>query len=91
MKRLSISTVLALLIVSTTARGDGLLFSYDGDILPGDAGSGWIIANACEPDCTRRLEAGHFLLEWGVMGDLVNYSHETAAPPDPPPPTLWIE
>ena len=76
MKRLSISTILALLTAITAANADGLLFTYDGDVLPGDPD--WIIGNACEPDCSRRLEAGHFLLEWGVMGDSVAYGHRIA-------------
>ena len=81
----SILFTLALMLTTTAARGDGLLFTFEGDMLPGDPGSDIIIANACESDCSRRLEDGHFLLEWGVMGDLVNYSHTIADIGETPP------
>ena len=88
----SILLTLALILMTTTARGDGLLFSYDGDVFPDDPTGGFEIFNACELDCSRRLENGHFVLEWGMMGDLVNYDHLIAEPGGAtPPPTLWIE
>jgi len=81
----------ASLFAPPAARADGLLFSYEGDILPGDPGSGFEIFNPCDGDCSRHLEDGHFVLEWGPMGNLVNYSREIARSPDVPPPTLWVE
>ena len=81
----------ALLSAVSAARADELIFGFDGDILPGDPGSDWIIANACAMGCSRRLENGHFLLERGVIGDLVKYSHTIASPGEPPPSTLWVE
>ena len=91
MTRRILSTTFALLLAATAARGDGLIFGYEGDILPDDPGSGLIVGNPCEPDCSRRLEDGHFLLEWGVMGDRVKYGKFMAEPPNSPLPTLWVE
>ncbi len=92
MTRRIFSTTFALLLAATAARGDGLLFSYEGDILPGDPGWGFTGSGSCEPDCSQRLEGGHFILEWGVMGDLVSYIHRIDEPGVvPPPPTLWVE
>jgi len=80
-----------LLIVTSATRGDGLLFSYEGDVLPGDPGTGLDVGNPCQPDCSRRLEDGHFILEWGEMGDYVLYSKTVAVPPTPAPDSLWVE
>jgi len=81
----------ASLFAPPTARADGLLFSYEGDTFPEDSGFG--IADYCSPDCSRSLENGYFVLEWGTMGDVVNYSHQFASSSGPPlpPPTLWVE
>ena len=86
-----LTAVLALTLLGSAARGDGLIFGFEGDVLPGGAGSDWVIANPCEPDCSRRLENGHLILEWGDMGDFVNYHLWIAQPPVAPPPTLWVE
>jgi len=75
----------------TAARGDGFIYGFEGDVLPGDPGSDWIVANPCEPGCSRRLESGCFVLEWGTQGDLVYYTHWIARPPDIPPSSLWVE
>jgi len=83
--------MLALLLTGSAARGDGLIHGFEGDVLPGEAGSEWDIADACEPDCSRRLDNGCFLLEWGETGDIVTYYHWIARPPDTPPPSLWVE
>jgi len=80
-----------LLLAATAARGDGFIYGFEGDVFPGEPGSGWTIINACEPDCSPRLEKGRFLLEWGAQGDFVNYGHWIARPPDSPPSSLWVE
>jgi len=90
MKR-TILLTLALISLTTTARGDAQLFSYDGDVFPDDPAGEFVVANACSLDCSRRLENGHFILEWGVMGDLVTYSNDVVPFGDPPPSTLWVE
>ncbi len=69
MTRRILSTTFALLLAATAARGDGLLFSYDGDVLPGDPGWVFPLFNPCEVDCSHRLENGHFLVEWGTSGE----------------------
>lgn len=83
MTRTVLTATFTLLLAATTTRGDGLLFGFDGDTLPG-SGSDWVIADACELDCSRRLEDGHFIMEWGVMGDFAGFSHTVAEPPTPP-------
>ncbi len=82
---------LVLLLTVTAARGDGLIYGFEGDVLPGEPDSEWNISNACEPGCSRRLENGCFLLEWGAQGDIVYYTHWIARPPDTPPSSLWVE
>ena len=68
------------------AHGDGLLFSYEGDVLLGDPGSGFEAFEPCDGGCSHRLEDGHFLLEWGEMGGTALYSNTVAGLGDPPPP-----
>jgi len=85
------SITLALLLTASAARGDGFIYGFEGDVLPGDPGSDWIIANPCEPDCSRRLEDGCFILEWGEQGDLVYYGYWIAQASDTPPSSLWVE
>ncbi len=79
-RRILSTLTLTLILLTTAARGDGLLFSYDGDVFPDDPAGGFTIANVCEPGCSRRVENGHFLLEWDEIGDLVNYDHLIGKP-----------
>jgi len=85
----TIAIVLAL--ATTIARGDGFIYGFEGDVLPGEVGSGWIVADPCELGCSRRLENGSFILEWGDQGDIVNYHHWIAQESETQPPSLWIE
>jgi len=87
----SVRHCLAALFLCATVRADGLLFSYDGDVLPGDPGFDWIVADPCDGFCSVRTESGRFLLEWGAQGNLANYHHWIAQAPDPRPDTLWVE
>ncbi len=84
-------TVFAMLLAAAAARGDGLIVNYEGDVMPDAPGAPFLEGNPCEPDCSRRLENGYFIMEWGVMGDFAGFSNSVAAPPTPPPDTLWVE
>lgn len=91
MKRRTCLITLALALATTIARGDGFIYGFEGDVLPGEVGSGWIVADPCELGCSRRLENGSFILEWGDQGDIVNYHHWIAQESETQPPSLWIE
>lgn len=90
MKRLVVP-IFAVLLFAFNAHADGLLFTYEGDILPGDPGSGFSVFDSCAGGCSRRLENGHFLLEWGIPANFANYNHLIAEPPNLPPESLWVE
>jgi len=84
--------MLAVCALAVTARADGILLNYEGDVLPGDSASGFdIVGNPCEPDCSEHLEDGHFVLEWGTMGDVVQYSRLISEDPEPAPESMWVE
>ena len=91
MRQWLIAICATLLVGAGSVRADGLLFSYDGDVLPGDPGFDWIVADACDGFCSVRTENGRFILEWGAQGNLVNYHHWIAQAPEPRPETLWVE
>jgi len=80
-----------LLTVTTAARGDGFVFGYEGDIVPEDPASELLVSDTCERDCSQRIEEGHFVLEWGTMGDKVSFVKFLPQAPNPPLPTFWAE
>ncbi len=82
---------IALFLVAGSVSADKVLYRYEGDVLPYADSPGWIIANPCEEPCTEFLEDGHYVLAWPEAGDLVNLDYEIAQPPDPAPPSLWVE
>jgi len=73
------------------AVADEVLHRYDGDVFPLDPITGWIPANLCDGPCTESLQDGHLVLEWDPFSNTVAYAFRIAEPPDPPPPTLWVE
>ena len=77
---------IALLWALPTAVADETLYRYEGDVLPYDESAGWLIADACEDECTESLEKGHFVLHWTEARDLVNNHYWIAQPPEEPPP-----
>lgn len=89
--RLYATFLLLALIIVSSARADGLLFSYDGNTLPGEPASGLQVDNPCEPDCSLSLADGYLVLEWGEMGERTSFSNTIAALPDSPPSSLWVE
>lgn len=85
-------SVLALLAAAGGVRGDDLLHRYDGDVLPYDPSTGWLIGNPCEDECSEHLENGHFVMEWtNPGGDIAYYHFSIAFAPEPLPPSLWVE
>jgi hypothetical protein len=75
-----------LAVAAMSARGDEVLYRYEGDVLPYDESAGWLIYNYCEDECNELLEDGHFVLFWPEAGDSANYSSRIAEPPEAPPP-----
>jgi len=90
MRHIFMGLALALACHISTARADELLYSYDGDAFPWDAG--WSGDDTrCEPPCHESIEDGHFVLRFINGGDLVQYSRIVALPGVTPPPSLWVE
>jgi len=83
--------IFAICALAAAARADGLFFSYEGDVLPGDPGTGFDIHDACEPDCSEHIENDHYVLEWGTMGDVVQFSLTISEDPEPAPESMWVE
>jgi len=83
--------ILALCTLASAARADGIFFGYEGDIFPSDPGTGFVIHDACEPDCSEHIENGHYVLEWGAMGDYVQSDHTISEDPEPAPESMWVE
>jgi len=90
MNRAAMSLILVTLLAAS-ARADGVFFGYEGDVLPGDPSTGFDIHEACEPDCSEHLENGHYVLEWGTMGDVVQFSLTISEDPEPAPESMWVE
>ena len=77
------------LSVSATTQADDVLHRYEGNVHPLSAG--WIVGNPCQPPCAESVEDGHFLYRWPRAYDFASYHLWIAQPPQPPPPTLWVE
>jgi len=70
------------------AQGDQPLYRYEGDVLPSLAG--WAVFDACEGYCTESVENGAFLLRWGQLGNLTNYTYIVSRAQNDPE-SLWVE
>lgn len=91
MHRLS-GLVLAACAFVSWARGDEVVYSYEGDALPYEPGVGWITtSNLCDLPCEEFLGDGTFGLFYSVPNDAARYFHRIAEPGQAPPPTLWVE
>ena len=74
-----------------SVRGDGLLYTYDGDVVPLDPATGWF-GDPCTSPCEESIENGHYVVRWPEVGDYVSYGYWIARPGTPPAPsTLWVE
>jgi hypothetical protein len=89
--RISALVFLMFCLAAPHAVGDDVLYRYEGDVLPYAQAAGWSIFNACEDECSERLDNGHFALHWTQAMDIVNYSYLIASPADDAPRTLWVE
>lgn len=74
---------------TTSARGDGVTYSYDGDVPPYEL-PGWI-GGGCENNCFESIENGHFIIRWPQLGDWPSYFYRVAQPPVVQPDSLWVE
>ena len=84
--------LLLLLAGSLPVFGDGLLYRFEGDVLPYDPSAGWVIFQPCVGTCQESVENGHFVLRWPTPGGFNNYTLFIAQAPElPPPPPLWVE
>lgn len=85
---LKLAGVLLVLAVGAAAQADGLLYRYEGNVVPLDPSAGWIVGNPCDPPCTESVENGRFVLRWPQGRDAANYDLTLPAPSLP---TLWVE
>jgi hypothetical protein len=82
-------TIAGLVVVLASAvAGDEALYRYEGEVLPyPDAGWLW---GGCEPPCSESVENGRFVLRWGTVGRLANYTYIISRAQNDPP-SLWVE
>lgn len=74
-----------------SSRADELLYSYEAHVLPYDPSAGWIGGAPCEFPCTESVERGRFVLRWAGTGHFTVYGYRISSPPQPHPPSLWVE
>ncbi len=90
MRQVFMGLTLAVACHLGTARGDELLYSYEGDVFPWEGG--WSGSDArCEPPCHESLEDGHFVMRFIGGPDSVQYKRVVALTEEQQPPTLWVE
>jgi hypothetical protein len=80
---ITISTVPVLRVV----RADEIVYRYEGDILPHEAG---MLTNPCSQYCVELIKDGRFVIRWETGGELVGYGHRIAQPPELPPPPSFL-
>ncbi|MCH9002555.1 MAG: hypothetical protein IIC02_08275, partial [Planctomycetes bacterium] len=80
-----------LLGVGGVALADGVIYRYEGEVLPHDPSEGWLIFDACDPPCSESVADGSFNLFWDTGGDFANHHYWISLAPDSPPPSLWVE
>ena len=85
--------VLVLGGVALWCAADDVLYRYEGDVLPYDESAGWIVANPCDGACQESIIDGHYVTEFGELGDgTYNHHYWIDRVGDPPPPmSLWVE
>ena len=74
-----------------SSRADELLYSYEAHVPPYDPSAGWIGGAPCEFPCTESVERGRFVLRWAGTGHFTVYGYRISSPPQPHPPSLWVE
>jgi len=91
-RRLTWCLGLLLPTIVAAVRADEIVYRYEGDTVPYDPSTGWLIFDSCEGACLESVSDGHFRLDWEVGGDQTNYHLWIAQPPQQPPPApFWVE
>lgn len=83
--------VVALVFSARAIFADGLVYRYEGEVLPTDPAAGWSDADPCINECTQSVQDGLFILSWDGGVQRINYVHNIVEAPTPPPETLWVE
>ena len=91
MRRRLIAVVLVATSHATITFGDDILHRYEGDVPPYDESAGWNNYGPCVYPCSESLEDGHFVLRWPEAGGTATYNYMISEPPEPSPPSLWVE
>ena len=81
MRHVFMGLALATACCTTAAQADELLFQYEGDVLPLDAG--WFGRPCVEP-CHESIEDGRLVFRFIGGGIIVDYSQIIAYPDEPP-------
>lgn len=76
--------------LAAVANGDVLLDSYEGDVLPENAG---FLSIPCDNECSVSLESGYLVFRWLGGSEFVNYTRDISNMfgEPPPPETFWVE
>ncbi len=81
---------LVVVMIPHLAAADELLYAYECDVFPLEDAEPWVRGGWCDDQCIEYIDNGHFVYEWQGF-DITYYDYEIARPPEPGPPTLWIE
>lgn len=91
MARYSHIILLSVSFGPSIARGDDLIYRYDGDVLPWDPSAGFLI-DSCAPDCVETVEDGGLVIRWEQAPEFVQYFRWFGdTPDDAPPAPFWAE
>lgn len=91
MPRLSLIATLFVALIAQRAQADGLLFAYEGDVVP--VPDGGFIGDVCATRCTQGVLQGVFFLQWldNNAAEFIDIGRYIAQPPQPEPGTFWAE
>ena len=81
----------AILTLAASLLADDVLYRYEGDVLPYDPATGWLVNEECGAGCHESIEAGAFVLRWPTIAGFANYHLWIAQPKQAPPTSLWVE
>ncbi len=82
--------LMLLVCVLRPCAADEVLHRYECDVFPLEDAEPWVRGGWCDDQCIEYIENGHFVFEWQGF-DIAYYDYEIARPPEPGPPSLWIE
>lgn len=81
-----------ILVLTSSAFGDEVLYSFEGNSLLEAPSAGWLIYNECDAPCAETAENGNVVFRFPAFdGEIANYNLWIAEKGETSPPTLWVE